>query len=177
MAAIAGVALVGCNKNVDDELTPSESKSVVTVKQTIVISLSEDLRNIADVELSAHDLKGEEVVVMGALYSEKLEEAVDFNIDELAFPCSAKVAYQLAPKSDFTPTIGQEYNLARTVKVTVELLNEKGKVLATKSDTHERTTAKVVAKENTDWTTLLGGSGDAEVKIEKEADGSYELED
>lgn len=179
MAAIAGVALVGCNKDkeVGDDLSPKEAKEVATVKQTISVSFSEDLRQIATIDLSAYDLKGEEVVVMGALYSDDLVDEMSFNIEDLTFPCGSAVEYHLAPKEGFEPVIGKEYNLARTLEVKIELINKKGKVLATKRDSHLRTTAKVVAKENTDWSVVLGGSGSAEVIVEKESDGSIELED
>lgn len=176
IAVVASAAFVGCNKNIDGELDPSEANAVASVRQTVVISLSEDLRKAANITLSAHGLDGEEIYVDGALHSDKVEDVADFDLYSLTYPCAVKASYQFAPKSDFTPELGKEYDFSRNVIVNIDLLNKNGEVVATKPVNHKRT-VKVVAEENTDWNLLLNGSGEAKVTFEKNEDGSIELVD
>lgn len=177
MAAVAAcVALAGCSKAIDDELSANEAKSIATVRQTISVSFSEELRAIADINLMAYDLYGEEVVLEGALVSESVEDVATFDFDTLDIPCGTVVDYSLSPKSDFFPEIGREYDLGRVITVKIELLDKSGKVLACKSQTHDLSMVKQKAEEDVDWSLILNSMGYAQVVITQKKNGAIELE-
>lgn len=175
-AVVACVVLAGCSKAIDDELSANEAKSIATVRQTISVSFSEDLRAIADINLIAYDLYGEEVVLEGALVSESVEDVATFDFDTLDIPCGTVVDYSLSPKSDFFPEIGREYDLGRVITVKIELLDKSGKVLACKSQTHDLSMVKQKAEEDVDWSLILNSMGYAQVVIKQKKNGAIELE-
>lgn len=177
MAAVAVFAVVGCQKSssTDDDLDPEEAKLAVSVRQSIYVSFSADLRASADINLEAYGLNGEEVYIEGALHTAELNDVVDFNLADLAYPCSLKTQYKLSPRSEFEPEIGKEYDLSRRIVVTVDILDKDGVVLATESAKHDRKLI-VTAEADTDWGLLLGQSSSVEIKVKRDADGSIELD-
>lgn len=180
-AALVATSLVACNKNneIDDELDAKESKKVAFVKQEVAVALSQDLRAIADITISARGVDGEDIFMDGAKYSDKDTFSSSPAISTLTFPCELSVSLSCKKKADFVPEIGKKYVLDRSFKVSVSLLNSKEKTLATKSNEYSKPLT-VVAKEDTDWDTIfatLEQKVTRSITVEKDADGAFELED
>lgn len=139
MSLMLSVGFVSCSDDDDDKAPGGDSNQVTDVVLSVEIETTDDLRDVADFNVTFTDLSGSIIDISDDVAIARNHMDGDSkSAKQLSFPLELKLEMEATFKSDVE---AKEYACGYEVKHAVELLNEEGETISFKSNpsTHSMT--------------------------------------